>query len=57
MTDISAPTIPLHIFPKLGYTLIPKNDNWSYGIAALIFAAIAYEKIGKEKEYLGWCKV
>jgi unsaturated rhamnogalacturonyl hydrolase len=49
LTDISAPTIPLHIFPKLGYTLIPKNDNWSYGIAALIFAAIAYEKIGKEK--------
>ena len=44
MTEISGPTIPLPIFPKLGYTLIPKDKNWSYGVAALIFAAIEYKR-------------
>lgn len=42
--EISGPTIPLPIFPKLGYKLTPKNANWSYGLAALIFAAIEYKK-------------
>ena len=45
MTQISGPTIPLPLFPKLGYTMIPLGKNWSYGIAALIFAAIEYKKI------------
>lgn len=45
MTQISGPTIPLPIFPKLGYQLVPMGKNWSYGIAALIFAAIEYKKI------------
>ena len=44
LPDISAPTIPLPIFPKLGYTLTPKGSNWSYGLAALIFAAIQYDR-------------
>ncbi len=49
MTQISGPTIPLPIFPKLGYRLVPMGKNWSYGIAALIFAAIEYKKIcGRE---------
>jgi len=45
MTEISGPTIPLPVFPKLGYKLIPLGKNWSYGIAALIFAAIEYKKL------------
>ena len=45
MTEISGPTIPLPVFPKLGYKLVPVGKNWSYGIAALIFAAIEYKKI------------
>ena len=45
MTEISGPTIPVPLFPKLGYKLVPKGKNWSYGVAALIFAAIEYKKI------------
>lgn len=44
MTEISGPTIPLPVFPKLGYKLVPLGKNWSYGVAALIFAAIEYKK-------------
>lgn len=44
MSNISGPTIPLPIFPKLGYKLTPVGNNWSYGVAALIFAAIEYKK-------------
>ena len=45
MTEISGPTIPLPILPKLGYTAVPLGKNWSYGVAALIFAAIEYKKL------------
>ena len=44
MTEISGPTIPLPLLPRLGYKLIPLGKNYSYGIAALIFAAIEYKK-------------
>ena len=44
MPEISGPTIPLPLLPKLGYKLVPTGKNWSYGIAALIFAAIEYKK-------------
>ena len=53
MTEISGPTIPLPLLPKLGYKLVPLGKNWSYGVAALIFAAISYEELfraGKLKE-------
>lgn len=43
MPEISGPTIPMPIFPYLGYKWIPNNTNWSYGLAALIFAAIEYD--------------
>jgi unsaturated rhamnogalacturonyl hydrolase len=46
MTEISGPTIPLPVFPKLGYKMVPLGKNWSYGVAALIFAAIEYKKWG-----------
>lgn len=45
MTEISGPTIPLPLLPKQGYAWIPVGKNWSYGIAALIFAAIEYKKV------------
>ena len=45
MPEISGPTIPLPIFPGLGYKLVPTGRNWSYGIAAIIFAAIEYKKL------------
>ena len=49
MPEISGPTIPLHILPYLGYKLIPKRENWSYGVAAMIFAGLAHDKWEKEK--------
>lgn len=48
MTEISGPTIPVPGLPKLGYKLVPRGKNWSYGIAALIFAAIAYRELLEE---------
>ena len=45
MTEISGPTIPVPLFPRLGYKLVPTGKNWSYGIAALIFAAIEYKSL------------
>ena len=45
--EISGPTIPLQVFPKLGYKLVPLGKNWSYGVASIIFAAIEYMKINK----------
>jgi rhamnogalacturonyl hydrolase YesR len=50
MTEISAPTIPLHIFPYLGYKFTPRAYNLTYGVAAYIFAAIGYDKILKGKD-------
>jgi unsaturated rhamnogalacturonyl hydrolase len=47
MPEISAPTIPMPLFPYLGYKFIPTGRNWSYGLAALFFAAIEYEKLSK----------
>ena len=44
MPEISGPTIPLPLLPKLGYELVPLGKNWSYGVAALIFAAIEYKR-------------
>ena len=44
MTEISGPTIPLPLLPKAGYLAVPIGKNWSYGIAALIFAAIEYKR-------------
>ena len=48
MTNISGPTIPLPVFPKLSYKLTPLGNNWSYGVAALIFAAIEYKKLAEK---------
>jgi len=44
MGEISLPTIPLHILPRLGYLAVPKGRDVSYGLAALFLAAIEAEK-------------
>ncbi len=43
MPEISAPTIPLPVFPRLGYAITPRGSDRTYGIAALVFAAVAWK--------------
>lgn len=50
MPKIIGPTIPLPLLPKLGYKMIPLGRNWSYGVVALIFAAIEYRRWGDSTE-------
>ena len=50
MPEISGPTIPLPLFPSLGYKKVPLGKNWSYGVAAMIFAAIEYKKLFESKD-------
>ncbi|MDP2425113.1 MAG: glycoside hydrolase family 88 protein [Candidatus Izemoplasmatales bacterium] len=50
MPEISGPTIPVPLFPYLGYKFVPRGKNWSYGLAALLFAAIEYEKHLEKKK-------
>jgi unsaturated rhamnogalacturonyl hydrolase len=45
MPEISGPTIPMPVLPYLGYKLVPVGSNWSYGLAALIFAALEHRKL------------
>jgi len=45
LQEISAPTIPLHIFPYLGYKYTPRGVNYPYGVAAAVFAALEYDKL------------
>lgn len=45
MPEISGPTIPLQLFPYLGYKCIPRGNNWAFGVAAMIFAAIQYDML------------
>ena len=42
---ISAPTIPIPGAPLPGYLLTPKGKNLTYGLAALIFAALEAQKL------------
>ncbi|NCA66982.1 MAG: hypothetical protein EOM87_02845 [Clostridia bacterium] len=43
--EISRPTVPMKYIPYLWYKYLPRGRNWNYGVAALIFAAINYDKI------------
>lgn len=45
MPEISGPTIPLQLLPRLGYRGVKTKQDWSYGVAALIFAAIEYKAL------------
>lgn len=50
MKEISGPTIPLQLLPYAGYKFIPRGKNWSYGVAAMLFAGIAQDKWVRSKE-------
>ena len=43
--ETSAPPIPTHIFPYLGYKYTPRGKNYPYGVAAAVFAALEFDKI------------
>ena len=45
MREISAPTIPLPLFPRAGYALVPRARDLTYGLAALFLAAIERERL------------
>lgn len=52
MNHISAPTIPMQLIPLLGYKLqakFQKGRDWTYGLAALNFAAVNYKKLIDEE--------
>ncbi len=46
MPLISAPTIAIQLIPYLGYKFTPRGNDWTYGLAALFFAALAYRRLG-----------
>lgn len=53
MAHISGPTIAMQLIPKLGYKLqykFQKSKDWSYGLAALFFAAYEYELLIKKEK-------
>lgn len=45
MPLISAPTIALPLIPYLGYKLTPRGNDWTYGLASMFFAGLAYKKL------------
>ncbi len=47
MPETSGATIPLQLFPYLGYKCIPRKNNKAFGVAAMIFAAIQYDMLGE----------
>jgi len=47
MREISAPTIPMPGFPRLGYAFVPRRADLGYGLAALFLAAIEREKLAR----------
>jgi len=52
MNHISGPTIPMQLIPYTGYVMqrkMFKERDWSYGLAALFFAAANYYKINKQE--------
>ncbi len=44
MPEISRPTVPMAHIPYLWYKFLPRGNNWNYGVAAFVFAAIEKEK-------------
>lgn len=45
LREVSAPTIPLPLAPRLGYALAPRRSDLGYGLAALFLAAIERERL------------
>lgn len=47
LPEISGPTIPLPLFPRLGYLLTPRGRNHPWGVAALVWAAISEDRLDR----------
>ena len=45
MPLVSAPTIAVQLIPYLGYKFTPRGNDWTYGLAALFFAALSYRRL------------
>lgn len=45
MTHISGPTIPLQLLPWTGYAVVPRKANWTYGMAAYVWASIELDRL------------
>lgn len=45
LRGISGPTIPVPVVPRLGYLAVPEKVDAPWGVAALIFAALANERL------------
>lgn len=45
MPLISAPTIALPLIPYLGYKFTPRGSDWTYGLASLFLAGLAYKDL------------
>lgn len=45
LPDVSGPTIPVPVFPRLGYLLTPTGLNHTWGVAAFVMAAINGDRI------------
>ncbi|MDR1733426.1 MAG: glycoside hydrolase family 88 protein [Oscillospiraceae bacterium] len=47
MPHISGPTSAIQGIPKLVYTHTPCGNDWHYGLAAAVFAALEYKKLAE----------
>ena len=50
MPLISAPTIAIQGMPYLGYKYTPRGNDWTYGLAALFFAALSYKRLADARK-------
>lgn len=46
LPEISGPTIPVPVFPRLGYLWTPTGPNHPYGVAAFVLAALNADRLG-----------
>lgn len=45
MPLVSAPTIALPLIPYLGYKYTPRGNDWTYGLASMFLAGLAYKDL------------
>lgn len=45
LPEVSGPTIPVPLLPRLGYRWTPRGTNFSYGMAAFVLAAVRDDEL------------
>lgn len=45
LTGVSGPTIPVPVLPRAGYLVIPRGTDLPWGVAAVILAALAEDRL------------